>query len=93
MDYLVVICAQQLHAYDAGVPLEETLHTANDLVRSGKVRYIGGNNLTGWQLQKAVDMARYMGLSSNLISLQVHAYLTSYGRVLDVEGTTVFFII
>jgi len=52
----------QAHTWDAATPIEETLTTLNDLVRSGKVRYIGASNFTGWQLQKAVDVAKYMGL-------------------------------
>ncbi len=51
----------QVHCWDPGTPLEETLSTLNDLVRSGKVRYIGASNFTGWQLQKAIDISRHMG--------------------------------
>jgi aryl-alcohol dehydrogenase-like predicted oxidoreductase len=51
----------QVHCWDAVTPLEETLSTLNDLVRSGKVRYIGASNFSGWQLQKAVDLSRQMG--------------------------------
>jgi aryl-alcohol dehydrogenase-like predicted oxidoreductase len=51
----------QVHAWDPVTPLEETLSTLDGLVRSGKVRYVGVSNYTGWQLQKAVDMSRHMG--------------------------------
>jgi aryl-alcohol dehydrogenase-like predicted oxidoreductase len=51
----------QVHSWDPGTPLEETLSTLNGLVQSGKVRYIGASNYTGWQLQKAVDISRHMG--------------------------------
>jgi aryl-alcohol dehydrogenase-like predicted oxidoreductase len=51
----------QVHSWDPGTPLEETLSTLNGLVQSGKVRYIGVSNYTGWQLQKAVDISRHMG--------------------------------
>jgi aryl-alcohol dehydrogenase-like predicted oxidoreductase len=51
----------QVHCWDPGTPLEETLSTLNDLVRSGKVRYIGVSNYSGWQLQKAVDLSRQHG--------------------------------
>ena len=44
-----------------GTPLEETLSTLNGLVMSGKVRYIGASNYTGWQLQKAIDISQNMG--------------------------------
>lgn len=51
----------QTHAWDAVTPLEETLGTLDDLVREGKVRYIGASNHTGYQLQRAIDLSRRMG--------------------------------
>lgn len=51
----------QLHRWDSGTPLDETLSTLNTLVQSGRVRYIGVSNFTGWQLQKAIDLSRQMG--------------------------------
>lgn len=48
----------QTHMWHASTPLEETLGTLADLVHEGKVRYIGASNLTGWQLQKAIDTSR-----------------------------------
>jgi aryl-alcohol dehydrogenase-like predicted oxidoreductase len=51
----------QVHCWDPGTPLEETLSTLDGLVKSGKVRYIGASNYAGWQLQKAVDMSRVNG--------------------------------
>ena len=51
----------QVHCWDPGTPLEETLSTLDTLVRSGRVRYIGVSNYSGWQVQKAVDMSRYRG--------------------------------
>ena len=51
----------QVHAWDPGAPLEETLSTLDNLVRAGKVRYLGVSNFAGWQLQKAVDISRHMG--------------------------------
>lgn len=50
----------QVHCWDEGTPLEETLSTLDTLVKSGKVRYIGVSNFTGWQLQKAIDISRHM---------------------------------
>lgn len=49
----------QIHSWDPGAPLEETLQTLDGLVRSGKVRYIGASNVTAWQLQKAIDISRH----------------------------------
>jgi len=51
----------QVHCWDPGTPLDETLSTLDTLVRSGKVRYIGASNYSGWQLQKAVDTSRHQG--------------------------------
>lgn len=59
----------QVHCWDSGTPLEETLTTLNDLVRCGKVRYIGCSNFCGWQLQKAIDLSKYMGLEA-FVALQ-----------------------
>jgi aryl-alcohol dehydrogenase-like predicted oxidoreductase len=50
----------QVHSWDQGTPLEETLGTLDFLVRSGRVRYIGASNYSGWQLQKAVDISSQM---------------------------------
>ncbi|KAK7095023.1 1-deoxyxylulose-5-phosphate synthase YajO-like [Littorina saxatilis] len=59
----------QTHNWDDATPLEETLLTMNDLVRSGKVRYVGASNLVGWQIQRIVDVNRHMGFNQ-YISLQ-----------------------
>jgi len=51
----------QLHVWDDGTPLEESLSTLDGLVREGTVRYLGVSNFTGWQLQKAVDLSLLHG--------------------------------
>ncbi|MBK5288750.1 MAG: aldo/keto reductase [Acidimicrobiia bacterium] len=51
----------QIHCWDQNTPLEETLSTLNDLVREGKVRYIGASNYTGWQLATALGVSRTHG--------------------------------
>ncbi|MBZ0319856.1 MAG: aldo/keto reductase [Anaerolineae bacterium] len=51
----------QIHCWDPGTSLEETLSTLNQLVLQGKVRYIGASNFKGYQLQKAVDVSRANG--------------------------------
>jgi aryl-alcohol dehydrogenase-like predicted oxidoreductase len=48
----------QLHAPDRGTPLEETLAALDDVVRAGKVRYIGSSNFAGWQVADAAWLAR-----------------------------------
>ena len=51
----------QLHAWDPHTPLEETLRFLDDAVRAGKIGYPGLSNFTGWQVQKAVDLAERHG--------------------------------
>jgi aryl-alcohol dehydrogenase-like predicted oxidoreductase len=51
----------QVHMWDAATPLEETLSALTDLVRQGKVRYIGVSNFTGWQLMKALCTSELKG--------------------------------
>src|ERR1700730_11548807 len=52
----------QVHGWDSNTPLEETLRTLNDLVRQGKVRYIGLSNLMSWQAATAVMLQERLGL-------------------------------
>ncbi|MGI8797661.1 MAG: aldo/keto reductase [Acidimicrobiia bacterium] len=47
----------QIHCWDPLAPLEETVSTLDDLVREGKVRYVGASNFTAWQLAKALGLA------------------------------------
>jgi aryl-alcohol dehydrogenase-like predicted oxidoreductase len=54
----------QLHAFDPLTPLEETLRTLDGFVRSGKIRYYGLSNFTGWQLTKAVHLARALNVAA-----------------------------
>ncbi|MGW6423231.1 aldo/keto reductase [Nocardia sp. NPDC055053] len=58
-DYLDLF---QLHAFDAGTPLAETLTALDDLVRAGKIRYLGVSNFAGWELMKALATAEELGL-------------------------------
>jgi aryl-alcohol dehydrogenase-like predicted oxidoreductase len=53
----------QVHSWDPVTPLEETLETLDSFVRAGKIRYVGLSNYTGWQVQKAVALAREHGWS------------------------------
>jgi aryl-alcohol dehydrogenase-like predicted oxidoreductase len=47
----------QVHEWDGQTPLEETMEALDTLVRSGKVRYVGASNYSGWQLMKALGVA------------------------------------
>jgi len=59
----------QAHAWDPVTPIEETLRTLDGFVRAGKIRYYGLSNFTGWQLTKAILVARALGLAEP-VSLQ-----------------------
>ena len=67
----------QLHGFDALTPIEETLSTLDDLVRAGKIRYVGCSNFSGWHLMKSLAIAdRY-----NLPRYIAHqAYYSLIGR-------------
>ncbi|WP_256759403.1 aldo/keto reductase [Cohnella sp. WQ 127256] len=51
----------QIHAFDPNTPLEETLRTLDDMVSSGKVRYIGASNYAAWELMKALGISELRG--------------------------------
>jgi aryl-alcohol dehydrogenase-like predicted oxidoreductase len=53
-DYIDLL---QLHAFDAATPIEEALSTLDDLVRAGKLRYVGVSNFSGWQVMKSLGLA------------------------------------
>ncbi|HET7734813.1 MAG TPA: aldo/keto reductase [Nocardioidaceae bacterium] len=53
----------QVHAYDPLTPLEETLRFLDDAVTAGKIHYVGLSNYTGWQVQRAVDLAERYGFA------------------------------
>lgn len=52
----------QLHGFDAVTPVEETLRTLDNLVKSGKIRYIGCSNFSGWHLMKSLGISDKYGL-------------------------------
>src|SRR6202012_5614571 len=54
MDYIDLY---QIHSFDPLTPFQETLWALDDLVKSGKVRYIGASNLAAWQLMQALDFS------------------------------------
>ena len=72
----------QIHGHDPVTDIQETLGALNDLVRVGKVRYIGCSNLTAWQLMKALGISREHGLAE-FISTQ--SYYSIAGRELERE--------
>lgn len=69
----------QLHAWDAATPLEETLAAVDHAVASGKVRYVGVSNYTGWQLGTAATLQRSKPLAAPLVSAQMEYSLLERG--------------
>jgi aryl-alcohol dehydrogenase-like predicted oxidoreductase len=74
----------QIHGFDSVTPLEETLGALTDLVRQGKVRYIGCSNLAAWHIMKALGISAVQHLEK-FITLQ--AYYSIAGREIEREIT------
>ena len=72
----------QLHAFDAMTPVEQVLRTLDDLVRAGKVRYIGASNFSGWQLMKSLATADRLGLERYVAN---QTYYSLIGRDYEYE--------
>ena len=72
----------QVHGWDSNTPLEETLRTLDDIVRQGKVRYIGLSNLMAWQAATAVMMQERLGLEKYVTA---QMYYSLVGRELEHE--------
>lgn len=72
-----VIDLYQLHVFDAMTPVEEALGVLDDLVRAGKIRYIGCSNFSGWHLMKSLALSEKTG-RSRYIAHQV--YYSLVGR-------------
>lgn len=70
----------QVHAPDWDTPLEETLHALDDLVRQGKVRYIGASNYRAWLLMKALWVSDAQGYA-RFDSIQPHYHLLNRDEV------------
>ncbi|ACI93842.1 aldo/keto reductase [Afipia carboxidovorans OM5] len=64
----------QIHRWDYDTPIEETLEALNDIVRAGKVRYIGASSMHAWQFAKALYTSRLHGWSE-FVSMQDHLNL------------------
>ena len=72
----------QVHSFDPATPLEETMQALNDLIRAGKVRYIGVSNFAAWQISKANSIARRHGWAK-FITMQ--GYYSLVGRTIEHE--------
>lgn len=75
----------QLHGFDAQSPVEETLGTLDDLVREGKIRYIGCSNFSGWHLMKSLAASDRYGLERYVAH---QAYYSLIGRDYEWELMT-----
>jgi len=64
----------QIHRWDDDTPIEETLQALDDLVRAGKVRYIGASNFSAWQLTHANALAELRGWTK-FVSIQPHYHM------------------
>ncbi|HEY4417187.1 MAG TPA: aldo/keto reductase, partial [Verrucomicrobiae bacterium] len=72
----------QLHGFDATTPIEETLSALDDLVRAGKIRYLGCSNFSGWHLMKSLAIAEKYGYSRYVAH---QAYYSLVGRDYELE--------
>jgi 1-deoxyxylulose-5-phosphate synthase len=61
----------QIHRWDAGTPIEETLTALHDIVKAGKARYIGASSMMSWQFLKALATADRLSLT-RFVSMQNH---------------------
>ena len=67
----------QMHGFDALTPVDETLDTLDELVRSGKIRYTGCSNFSGWHLMKSIAVSEKRGLTRYVAH---QAYYSLIGR-------------
>jgi aryl-alcohol dehydrogenase-like predicted oxidoreductase len=68
----------QIHRWDDATPIDETLRALDDLVRSGKLRYVGASNFAAWQLARANLLAELRGWSP-FVSVQPHYHMFERG--------------
>lgn len=68
------------HAYDPGTPIEETMEAFFQLKKSGKIRYSGASNYTGWRLVEANSVAEKQGWEGYCCLQQRHTYLDPISR-------------
>ena len=88
----------QIHIFDPDTPMEETMRTLDEMVRSGKVRYVGSSQYMAWQICRCNDLAEHYGWTPfittqahyNLLERQVEVELLPYCRATGV-GLLAFF--
>jgi len=77
-DYIDVYYA---HCWDKGTSAEELVRTWDQLIRSGKVRYVAASNFNAWQIQKIVDYAKFMGTEKIVALQQNYNLLDRWGEI------------
>ncbi len=90
----------QIHLFDAATPMEETMRTLEDMVRSGKVRYVGASQYQAWQICRCNDLAERFGWvpfvttqnQYNLLERQAEVELLPFCRERKV-GLLAFFVL
>lgn len=90
----------QIHLFDPTTPVEETMRTLEDMVRSGKVRYIGSSQYQAWQICRCNDLAEHYGWARfvttqahyNLLERQVEQELLPFCRAMNV-GLLPYFVL
>ncbi|MFZ2316041.1 MAG: aldo/keto reductase [Gammaproteobacteria bacterium] len=71
-----------MHGFDALTPVDETLHALDDLVQSGKIRYIGCSNFSGWHVMKSIATSEKNGLARYVV---YQGYYSLIGREYEWE--------
>jgi aryl-alcohol dehydrogenase-like predicted oxidoreductase len=80
----------QIHRWDEETPIEETMRALDDLVRAGKVRYIGASNFSSWQLVWSNTLAEDNGWT-RFVSIQPHYHLLERGIEEDLVPACKYF--
>ncbi|MGH2592835.1 MAG: aldo/keto reductase [Anaerolineae bacterium] len=82
----------QIHEWDEATPIDETMRALDDLVRAGKVRYIGASNFAAWQVCRANDLTEMRGWTAfvsvqpeyHMLERGIEAELVPYGKAFNV---------
>jgi aryl-alcohol dehydrogenase-like predicted oxidoreductase len=80
----------QIHKWDQETPIEETMHALDDLVRAGKVRYIGASNFSAWQLVRSNALAEINGWTK-FVSIQPHYHMLARGIEQEMVPACLYF--
>ena len=75
----------QIHRFDPATPLEETLEALHDVVKAGKVRYLGASSMYAWQFSKALHLQRANGWS-RFVTMQDHYNLINREEEREMYG-------